>query len=228
MTHEHAPCYFLPDANGRAHLTIERWEDLKSRVRNGATLYLSWNDTFLDSMEEVGGVEVAFRERRGGTDRCDFGDFVQDFGYSVKRRFKALSAEVLARNREGEGVFFRNRYGKGTVYVFVHNFEKSFCTRAGQFEGDGWRVWAKVCPVSRLLTTNVPNLFVSEHRFADGRCGLVLVNNSTKPYSGRPVLAKGWRVTNALTDDPSLARWSDGQLELGGNAGMLLLLNCVN
>lgn len=219
-----APCYFLPDANGRAHLTIERWEDLKSRVRNGATLYLSWNDTFLDSMEEVGGVEVAFRERRGGTDRCDFGDFVQDFGYSVKRRFKALSAEVLARNREGEGVFFRNRYGKGTVYVFVHNFEKSFCTRAGQFEGDGWRIWAKVCPVSRLLATNVPNLFVSEHRFADGRCGLVLVNNSTKPYSGRPALAKGWRVTNALTDDPALARWTDGRLELSGNAGLLLIV----
>ena len=70
-----ADCYFLPDAHGRAYLTIERWEELKAKVRDGATLYLSWNDTFLDSLEEVAGVEVVFREKSGGADVCDFGDF---------------------------------------------------------------------------------------------------------------------------------------------------------
>ena len=68
-------CYFLPNAKGRAYLTIERWEELKARVRAGATLYLSWNDTFLDSMERVAGVEVAYRQQTGGSDICDFGDF---------------------------------------------------------------------------------------------------------------------------------------------------------
>ena len=217
-------CYFLPDANGRAHLTIERWEELKARVRQGATLYLSWDDTFLDSMEEVGGVEVAFRERRSGTDVCDFGDFTQSIGYSIKRRFRPLTAETLAKNQQGEGVFFRNRYGKGTVYVLIHNFEKTTCSQAGAFEGEGWKIWAKVRPVRRLLKTGMQNLFVSEHHFGDGRCGLVLVNNSRNPYSGRPALAAGWKVESALADDPVLARWFDGQLELGGHTGMLLIV----
>ncbi|MBR0056077.1 MAG: hypothetical protein IJP66_02000 [Kiritimatiellae bacterium] len=88
--------YFFSLAADRAFLTLERWEELKARVRAGATLYLSWNDTFLDSMEEVGGVEVAFRERRAGTDLCDFVDFKVEIPYSVKRRFRATTADAGA------------------------------------------------------------------------------------------------------------------------------------
>ena len=218
-----ADCYFLPDALGRAYLTIERWEELKAKVRAGATLYLSWNDTFLDSMEEVGGIEVACRQQTGGSDVCDFGDFRQSFAYSVKRRFNALAAETLAKNQNGEGVFFRNRYGKGTVYVFAHNFERTCYAASGEFEGDAWKVWAKVRPVERLLATGDKNVFVSEHCFGGGRCGLLVVNNSGRPYAGVPALRKGWRVSLALTDDPALARWEDGKLTLAPCSGILLM-----
>ena len=218
-----ADCYFLPDALGRAYLTIERWEELKARVRAGATLYLSWNDTFLDSIEEVGGVEVACRQQTGGSDVCDFGDFRLTFEYSVKRRFNALTAETLAKNQDGEGVFFRNRYGKGMVYVFAHNFEKTFYAASGKYEGDAWKVWAKVRPVERLLATGDKNVFVSEHCFGEGRSGILVVNNSGRPYAGAPALKDGWRVNRALTDDPALAKWEDGKLALAPCAGILLM-----
>ncbi len=218
-----AECYFLPDALGRAHLTIERWEELKAKVRAGATLYISWNDTFLDSMEDVGGVEVAFRERCGGSDVCDFGDFKRTFGYSVKRRFNALSAETLAKNQNGEGVFFRNRCGKGHVYVFVHNFEKTYYGAGGKYEGDAWRIWAKVCQVEPLLSAGDKNVFVSEHCFGGGRCGLLVVNNSGRAYSGTPTLKNGWHVAGAITDAPESAKWEDGKLTLAPCAGILLM-----
>ena len=218
-----ADCYFLPDALGRAHLTIERWEELKAKVRAGATLYLSWNDTFLDSMEEVGGIEVAYRQQAGGSEVCDFGDFRLTFGYSVKRRFNALTAETLARNQDGAGVFFRNRYGKGAVYVFAHNFERTYYAASGKYEDDAWKVWAKVRPVERLLATGDKGMFISEHCFGGGRCGLLVVNNSGRPYAGAPVLKGGWRVIQALTDDPALARWEGGRLTLAPCAGILLV-----
>lgn len=218
-----APCYFLPDALGRAYLTLVRWEELKAKVRAGATLYLSWNDTFLDDMEKVGGVEIAFRQRTGGADVCDFGDFRRTFGYSVKRRFNALTAETLARNQDGEGVFFRNRYGKGTVYVFIHNFEKTYYGAAGKYEGDAWKIWAKVRPVNRILKTGDKNVFVSEHCFGGGRCGVLVVNNGAQAYDGTPEIWKNWRVRRAVTDDPTAAKWSDGRLLLAPNAGILLL-----
>lgn len=219
-----ASCYFLPDAHGRAHLTVERWEDLKARVRAGATLYLSWNDTFLDAMEEVGGIEVAYRQRTGGQDVCDFGDFKLPVGYAVKRRFNALTAETLARNQAGEGVFFRNRYGKGTVYVFIHNFEKTSYGASGKYEGDAWRVWAKVRPVNRILKTGVANVFVSEHCFGGGRCGVVVVNNRDVPYEGTPEIWKNWRVRRVVVEDPANASFIDGKLKITPCAGVLLFM----
>ena len=215
---------FLPDALGRAYLTIERWEELKAKVRAGATLYLSWNDTFLDSMEEVGGIEVVHRQQTGGSDVCDFGDFSLTFDYSVRRRFNALAAETLAKNQNGDGVFFRNRYGKGTVYVFAYNFEKTCYAASGKYEGDAWKVWAKVLPVERIAKAGDKNVFVSEHCFGEGRCGLLVVNNSGRPYAGAPVLKDGWRVNKALTDEPALAKWGDGKLTLAPCSGVLLMV----
>lgn len=114
------------------------------------------------------GIEIGSREKIGGADSCDFGDFKQMFGYPVKRRFNALTAETLAKNQSGEGVFFRNKYGKGSVYVFIHNFEKTYYNSAGKYEGEAWRIWAKVRPVNRILKTGVANIFVSEHCFGGG------------------------------------------------------------
>ena len=218
-------CYFLPDAQGRAHLTIERWEELKAKVREGATLYISWNETFLDSMEDVAGVEVAFREKRPGADVCDFETFKVEVPYSVKRWFNALTAETLAKNKSGEGVFFRNRYGRGTVYLSIHNFEKSLYAGSGGYEGDAWKIWAMVRPVSRIVETGDKNVFVSEHHFADGRVGAILVNNSRTPFEGAVSVREGWSVAGSTTDDAALARWCDGnRLTLSGNAGILLVL----
>ena len=218
-----AACYFLPDAQGRAYLTLERWEELKARVRAGATLYLSWNDTFLDALEEVAGVEIAFREKRAGTDRCDFGDFSVEIPFAVKRRFRALTAEPLAVNQDGEGVFFRNRYGEGTVFLCAHNVEKTFYEGAGHYEGDAWKIWATVRPVDRLLSTGDRNVLVSEHGFDDGRVGIVAVNNGARPCNAASALRDGWRVVRAITDDPAATAWSEGTLSLAPCAGILLL-----
>lgn len=219
-----AACYFLPDAAGRAYLTLERWDELKARVRAGATLYLSWNDTFLDSMEDAAGIEVAFREKRGGTDLCDFGDFKVEIPYAVKRRFRALTAETLAVNQDGEGVLFRNRYGKGAVFVCIHNFERTFYQGAGRYESDVWKIWAKVCPVSRLVETGNKNVFASEHFFDERHSGILVVNNGADAYAGKPSIRSGWRVASAQTDAPDAAKWEDGTLTLAPCAGILLML----
>ena len=219
-----AGVYFLPSAAGRANLRLRQWNRLKEKVRGGATLYLSLNDTFLDSLDKVAGIEVAFRERRGGEDVCDFGDFRLKVPYEVKRRYQSLTAKVLARNQDGEGVFFVNDYGQGKVYAFAHDIERSFYAAAGQYAQPGWKVYRRVCAVSRAVTTEKPDILVSEHPLADGRIAVIAVNNDPNPYEGRPTVAEGHAVVQALTDDESEAAWDGGRLRLAGNAGILLML----
>ena len=219
-----AKYYFLPDAKGRAYLTIRNWTALKKKVFEGATLYLSWDDTFLDSIEEVCGIEIDSREATGDVLECAFPGFNMTLGSGVKRRFRALTAETLATDKAGNGVFFRNRYGKGTVYTLGVPMEARLYKMAGKYETDAYRIYKMVRPVTRLLETGARNVTVTEHCFGGGKCGVVVVNNSPKPYAGTPKLLAKWRVERALTDNAELAKWNDGKLELGPNSGILLMM----
>ena len=215
--------YFLPSAKGRACLTLGRWRELKEKVRGGATLYLSWDDTFLDEMESVAGIEIDYRDAAGESAE------VRGEGYSftvrtpIRRRFRALTAKTLAADAAGNGVFFVNRYGKGSVYVLAFPLESLCCKGAGRFASDAYRIYETVAPVWKLLKTGRRDVVATEHCFGGGRCGVVVVNNSPDPYVGAPEIAEGWEVKSALTDDPACAKWGDGKLELGPDSGILLM-----
>ena len=110
------------------------------------------------------------------------------------------------------------------MYLFAHNFERTFYGSAGRYESDGFRIWGKVRPVSRMVETGDKNVFVSEHPFGDGRVGVVLVNNSRNGFDGAVKIRDGWAVVGALTDDPALAKWDDGRLTLAPCSGVLLMV----
>ena len=218
-----AKVYFLPSAKGRAFLTLRNWRALKEKVRAGATLYLSLDDTFLDGLEAVTGVEVDFREASGEAVACKGEGWSFSFWSPVKRRFRALTAKPLAKDAAGNGTFFVNDYGKGKVYTLVAPLESALYRSAGKFASDAYRLYETVAPVWKLVKTGSRDVVATEHCFGGGKCGVVVVNDSATPYAGTPEIAKGWTVTSALTDDPSQAKWTDGKLELGPNAGMLLM-----
>lgn len=222
-----AKVYFLPVATGRACLTLRNWRALKEKVHAGATLYLSLRDTFLDSLEDVAGIEVNYRDGQGETLACTFHGFSLSLASDATRRYRALSAETLAHDAQGNGVFFVNRYGKGKVYTLTMPMESDLYKSARKFASDAHRIYGIVAPTHQLLKTGSRDVIATEHCFGGGRCGVVIVNNSPKSYEAKPTLADGWEVESALTDDPSAAAWTDGTLRLDGNAGILLHLSKV-
>ena len=204
-----AKAYFIPCALGRNHIGTRAWEDLERRVRDGATLYVSWNDTFFPRLHEITGVELQSRRVAPG------GEAVATFA--------ALTAEKAMDLPDGNALY-RNRFGKGTVYYATYPMEKRLYARTDGFACDAWRAYAAVFPTPQLVEDGARDVTTSEHRFADGKTAVIVVNNAVEPYAGAPKVADGWRVTSALTDRPDLARWSGGRLELGANAGILLML----
>ena len=224
-----AACYFLPCAAGRAHLTTHNWEALKAKVRAGATLYVSWSETFLPALEEVCGMELDYREKT--TDKLDLAfdipggeKFRCKATVGMRRHFISQGAEVLAKNANGEPFFFRHRYGKGLVYTLGYPLESQAYETVGGYAGDAWKVWKTVCPVKRIFASGSSMVNASEHYFADGSCAVVVVNNSPEAYAGVPTIADGWKVASVVTDDETDVRWTDGRLELGANAAALFKL----
>ena len=205
-----AKAYFIPCALGRNHIGTREWETLERKVRDGATLYISWNDTFFPRLHELTGAEV--QSRRVGP------------GGQAVATFASVGAEVLERDVGGNPVFFRNRFGKGTVYYYGSPLEKRLYATTGGFESDSWKVYATVFPTAQLVEDGARDVTTSEHHFSGTKVAVIVVNNSSEPYSGRPTVASGWTVVSARTDRPDLATWKDGALSLGVNAGILLTL----
>ena len=224
-----APCYFLPCAAGRAHLTTRNWEALKAKVRDGATLYISWDETFLPAIEEVCGIELDYRETI--SEKLDLAFDLGDgkpFRYAAnvgkRRHFITHGADVLAKNVNGEPFFFRHRYGKGLVYTLGLPMEQIAYSKAGGYAGDAFRIWQAVCPTKRIFESDSSMVNTSEHPLADGSCAVVVVNNSPDAFAGVPKISDGWKVVSVDTDDESDVKWSGNRLELGAQAAALFRL----
>lgn len=219
-----ASVYFLPSARSRALLTTRRWEALLEKVRGGATLFLAWDDTYLTRLNEVCGVEVISRRETQGTMTYEFDGFSLTLPRLVRVVFRSRGAEVLAHDAEGNPCFFRNRYGKGTVYTLGFPLERLLYNTAGLYDSDAWKIYAEVCPKKQLAASGSPFVTGSEHYFDDRKAAVLLVNNGMTPFAGTPEIAPGWRVVSAHTDDPDAAAFENGTLSLDGNAGILLMM----
>ena len=219
-----ADVYFMPCLVGRGYLGTKAWDDLRARIAAGAHLYLSWDDTFLTHLHEVTGAELQIR--KGGYDpgQYDFGSFKLTLPGVVHATFASVGAEPLAKDAAGNPVFFRFKYGKGTVHYLGFPLEKRVYAKEGGFATDAWRIYARVLPKKLLVEEDSPSVTESEHAFADGRVAVILVNNALEPFAGPVRVAAGWRVVSTLTDRPDLACYKDGNVKLGTNAGILLML----
>lgn len=218
-----ASAYFLPSVKERGFMTATGWNALREKVRCGATLYLSLDEScFLPGLDALCGMRLVSRTAAPKSVEADFGAF----SFSLKRPtsplYESVGAETLATDADGSPVFFRHRFGKGTVFTLCLPLEKMLYDAVGGFDGDAWRIYRTVLDVPRLFDTGARDAMVSIHRKSEAEAFAVVVNNSPSPYRGRPAVSDGWHVVSAATDAPERAKWQNGELTLAPNSGMLI------
>lgn len=215
-----ADFYMLPSAAKRGALSTQMWKALQEKVHNGATLYLSLNDTYLDHLEDICGVSVVARRVARGTVDVMLDDRRMTLPQEISRKMKLAGAEILATDAEGNGVFFRHKFGKGTVYTLNFALEKLLYSTPGYFEAGAWKFYKKMFNKAYLAETDDAAVTATEHFFSEKSAAVAITNSGMNEAATAVTIAPGWKVTEVYGD----GTFSNSTITLPENSGCILLL----
>ncbi|HPQ47009.1 MAG TPA: cellulase family glycosylhydrolase [Clostridia bacterium] len=104
--------YLLPCITGFRVINRKRWVQLVDRVRQGATLYISYNGGFLSEFSEVTG--ICIDSRMESCERIELeNDMVINSG--TKLVITCISGDILIYDKEKKPFMIENRLGNGRV-----------------------------------------------------------------------------------------------------------------
>jgi hypothetical protein len=229
--------YLLPSASGMTCLLKEKWLELLEKVKAGATLYLSLDDGYFTDFNEVFGVEL--QSRCTGISKSSFVmNGIKDsptVSFSPKTCFsmKAETAEMLGSNGSGNPVFFKAKYGQGTVYLLTFSVEQLMITAPGSFQSDetrdAWKIYAHLAEPfcrGRALKCKHPFLNVTEHVAEKNKRIYALVNASPEKIETDLEIAKGWKLDKKYPVGLSLGNIVNGgaKISIDASSGAVLVL----
>lgn len=190
--------YFLPSVCVD-NMSRRSYMELKQRVYDGATLYISVRDGTFTEFEAFTGFRVETAARAGKAGHIAFAR--EDFTYSKPHQYRLqpTRAEVLAVDEEGLPVFGVAPYGKGRVYFLNLPLEEMLLTRPEGFE-EAWykfyeTVAADTLAAYPLRKTN-PKVGMTLH---DGFA--VLVNYSAQEQDAGLTRQDGGHAPEAIRGD---------------------------
>ncbi len=197
-----APVYMLPSIKGADCIPRRQWLELLSRVREGATLYVSLGDGIVPLFNEAAGVELQTRAAVHAPFSCVLGD-----DHELPMRggddlvFTPRGAEVLGtRGDNGSPAFWRNRYGKGQVIVYAAPLEIEVTMTPGAFDREAppfWRVYAEIARAvagPRVVEVAAPEIALTEHPLSETRSVVVAINHTGTAVNAPAQLGAGFGV----------------------------------
>lgn len=136
--------YLMPSISGNNIMPAQIYSELKSRVENGATLYISNDDGILSDFNRLAGVTVNDSETKYNSGCFKLNGKNVNYGRLRNYIITAENAEVLAIDENGMPIFTKNRYGKGTVYYLNFPIEKNLIDVCDGFENSQNEVYSEI------------------------------------------------------------------------------------
>ena len=197
-----AKSYLLPSLTGNLSIHRHVLRELLHRVEEGATLYLSLNDSLLSPFTEITGLRVKTRERRVHPvsvelDQGRIEGLWNDFRYL----YEPVGAEVLVYDSENNPAFSRFAYGKGQICFAAFPIELMAATKPGMAVNQP--LWAfydamKLPSPEKVAKSDRADLAVTEH-IVDDNTRLLCLMNYAPAENTACVTLDGWQA-EALYD----------------------------
>lgn len=133
--------YLLPSINGMAHMHKKNFEALKQKVFNGADLYISMGDAFLQGFEELVGLKVIDTCIRPENSTVNIENQEIPVFYPSVRKYVPTSADILATDKNGNPFATVNKYGKGRVVFVAAPIENNLINTPDAFSGKTEKIY---------------------------------------------------------------------------------------
>jgi beta-galactosidase len=203
-----ASLYLLPSIKGLTFISKDKWLMILDKVKNGATLYVSYDQGFLSHFLNPAGIEVVTSQTRIGQVNFISNDgSVKPFSMNGERKLNIISkgAIVLAHESDGNPVFTECVYGKGRIFFLTFPLEMDMTLKAGSFKEDQnecWKIYktfsTEVISKNRVVTKTDPLVSLTEHNLSETAKIIILVNCSPDDRSVKLNLKDGWIFEKTL------------------------------
>lgn len=203
-----APLYLLPSVKGIDPFYKDYWLKLLDKVKAGATLYLSLDDGYLPTFNEPLGITVSTNSKRRGPVSFGAKLFNDSLVFKVPAERRLLidpkGTTVLAREEDGNPVFLKSSYGKGSIYLLALPLETVLTTTTGAFDKGKpacaaiYKYVAAPLIAQRIVQQTHSSVGVTEHTLNDNEKLVVLINYSAEDASTTATVKNGWTIAGSL------------------------------
>ncbi len=155
--------YILPCVSGFEFFEAYRFDALMEKVYNGATLYVSLKDPYINGYDRIFGAELIGKYNGNHTENFSFSNTDFEISSPATVELKPLTAEVLSKNSKGNPVLLKNSYGKGTVYLLTCPLESHIATISNApDECDYYKLYTPLAK-DKPIHSNSKSVFVTKH-----------------------------------------------------------------
>lgn len=196
-----ADTYILPCITSD-YPTLKFYE-LRDKVKEGATLYMSNNSAFIQGFKDFAGVDIVDSANTPGIVEFEF--MGKEFRINTSRRYKTAEAgaDILARDKDGNVVLSGNAYGKGKVYFLNAPLEADKMDGINKFSDSAYLIYDALlseCKRNHVVSSENPDLCITEHLCDDGCC-IVVINHSDKCQPLDLKIKEGYKVQKYYKGD---------------------------
>lgn len=218
-----SPLYILPSVSLAKTITKQRFDELMQKVEDGAVLYLSMDTGLFRDFSGITGVNIAYREQVDTVKTVKLNDVTLTIGTTYYLKPESYDATVLAKDENGEGVFFKHKYGKGYVYLLTLPLEKHLANKNGAFFKEEqpsydiiYREVAKAIKACRIADSDHPFVRLTEHVIDENSRYIFAINYDNKPANAKITVSEEYQIEavfgNEIVDSFLKLRENDGAL----------------
>lgn len=203
-----APLYILPSIKGLSLINRTDWLGILDKVKEGAILYVSFDQGFLSHFLEPAGIEVVTSQNRNEPVNFISNDgSIKAFSMNAGRKLNinTTTAKVLAHETDGNPLFTVNSYGKGKIYFLDMPMEMNLTNTPGAFTenpAECWKIYqtiaAEIINKNRVVQKKDIMVGITEHDLSATEKVVILVNYSPTDRDIALTVKDNWKFEKAL------------------------------